>query len=430
MTVPKESVFTCAGCGRSFKASIDTKIFKCASCQDLINTVDDSARPQAGKIVCGSCWSATQLRDQLWKTSEALFGETQPGEAETHNHDNSAVITELEAKLAVATDGREVALRERDLAMEVRQKLERTLGDFLGKFATAREAELKVMKERENALENVRKMKSKITELETQVALAEETANDALSERNSFAESQLELEDKVAELECRLMEPAPETVPVAAKSRGSSARMASFADARVNEMQLKLEAAQAELARFRQESEEDRQHLRAKVADLHGDLVAEQVDKVQFLAEKDMAVAATHEANAKLEDVNARMAKIQESQAALAKAVEDAQRALAREQEETQKTKAQLATLREAAISSLEPMAAEINSALKALAAEAETIQKSAQTPETAAALQRLNEQVTAVRRQLVGRIAMVMGVPVSDSQQAPAVESNLGSVA
>ena len=420
MTVPKESVFTCAGCGRSFKATIDTKVFKCASCQDVINTVDDSARAQPGKIVCGSCWSGTQLRDQLWKTSEALFGETQPGEAEQHSHDNSAVIAELEAHLAIASEGRVIALRERDLAQEVRQKLERTLGDFLAKFATAREAELKVMKERDAALEASRALKQKNSELETQVALAEETANDALSERNAFAESQLELEDKVAELECRLMEPEASAAPL--KARGSSARMASFADARINDLQLKLEAAQAELARFKQESEEHRGQLRAKVADLHGDLVAEQIDKVQFLAEKDMAVAAHHEAAAKVEDLNARLAKIQEAQAALTKNLEEAQRTVAREQEEAQKAKAQLATLREAAISSLEPMSAEINSALKALSAEADAIQKSAQTPETVAALQRLNEQMTAVRRQLVGRIAMVMGVPVSDSQEIPAV--------
>ncbi len=421
MTVPKESVFTCAGCGRSFKAALDTKIFKCASCQDVINTVDDSARAQPGKMVCGSCWSGTQLRDQLWKTSEALFGETQPGEAEKHSHDNSAVIAELEAHLAIASEGRVIALRERDLAQEVRQKLERTLGDFLAKFATAREAELKVMKERDAALEASRVLKQKNSELETQVALAEETANDALNERNSFAESQLELEDKVAELECRLMEPeAPAAAPI--KARGSSARMASFADARINDLQLKLEASQAELARYKQESEENRAQLRAKVADLHGDLVAEQIDKVQFLAEKDMAVAAHHEAAAKVEDLNARLAKTQDAQAALTKSLDEVQRTVAKEQEEAQKAKAQLATLREAAISSLEPMSAEINSALKALSAEADAIQKSAQTPETVAALQRLNEQMTSVRRQLVGRIAMVMGVPVSDSQEIPAV--------
>jgi hypothetical protein len=424
MPVSKENICTCAGCGRSFKAALDTKIFKCASCQDLINATDDANRPQAGKIVCGSCWSGAQLRDQLWKTSEELFGETQPGAGHSAcgKDDHSAALAELEAKLAVASDGREIALRERDLAMEVRQKLERTLADFLGKFAIAREAELKAVKEKDAALELARTLKSKIGDVQTQLDLAQETERDALTERNTFAEKQADLEAQLLDLEQKLAH-LPDMTNIS--SRLSSARMTAVSmapDGRLSELQNKLIASQEELARFREESEQDRAALRSKIADLHGELVAAQVDRVALLAEKEVVVASRHEADAKFEDLSARLARTQETLAAATKESESTARIVAREREDSQKAKEELAVLREAAIAALEPMAGEINSALQGLTAEAGAIRQKSTNAEDAESLDRLGEKLTSVRRQLLKRISMVLGVPAADSHQMPQV--------
>lgn len=431
MLVSKDNVCTCAGCGRSFKAGFDdTKVFKCASCQDLINAADDSSRPQSGKIVCGSCWSGVQLRDQLWKTSEELFGETQPGAGHSKypQQDHSAALAEVEAKLAVSTDGREIALRELDLAMEVRQKLERTLSDFLGKFAVARGAELKAIKERDAAVEMARGLKSKLGDLQTQLDLAQETERDALSERNSFAEKQADLETQLLDLEKKLA-CLPDMTSIS--SRLSSARMTAVSmapDGRLTEIQNKLNASQEELVRLREESEHDRSALRARIAELHGELVAAQVDRVALLAEKEIVIASRHEADTKFEDLTARLSRTQDLLATTTKEQETLARLLAQEREESRKAKAELSVLREAAIASLEPIAGDINAALKGLAVEAGTIRQTAANPAAAESLERLGEKMNAFRRQIVGRISLVLGIPAAESREMPRVD--LGSIA
>ena len=406
---------TCAGCGRPFKTSLENKTFKCASCQDIVGLMEDHSRPNAGKVICGECWAAVQLREQLSRASENLFGGGSNGAASTYQpqaneqvHALETTIGELEARLAMAEDTRDAAVREREIAAEARGKVERTMGEFLGKFATARQSELNAARERDNATESIRTLKHQLSELEIQLKLSQETERDAFAERNTFAEQNADLKAHVEELEMRL-----NTIQSAAAqhatARMTSSRMQAVLDGRLSDVQVRMNAVNDELARLKQQAQSESERLKARIADLHGDLVAAQVDRVELTAERDLMSAKSQESDAMLADLTQRHARMQESHQ---KAIAECESALAcfkREQEESRRLATELSKLRAAVVQALEPLAGDIDAEMQRL-----------QTILAAGPAERSAEQIAAARATIVGRVQSVLGGgPKTPSQHA-----------
>jgi chromosome segregation ATPase len=403
-------ILTCAGCGRPFKASLENKSYKCASCQDIISASQDNSRLHAGKVVCGECWAAVELREQLSRASENLFGGN--GSAATYQpqlneqvHALETTIGELEARLALAVDNCDAAVREREIAAEARGKVEKTLSEFLGKFASARQGEMTAARERDSAAESVRSLRQQLSELEIQLKLSQETERDAFAERNTFAEQNADLKAHVEELEMRLAN-IQSAAAQHATARMSSSRMQAVLDGKLSDVQVRLNAVTDELARFKQQAQAECDRLKSKVGDLHGDLVAAQVDRVELTAEKELLEAKNQEAAAKLADVTQRYTKIQEAHQ---KAIAECESALAsfkREQDESRRLNAEMAKLRNAVVQALEPLAedvaAEMTRLHQLLAADAAAAQ-----------------HVAAARSAIVGRVQSVLGGPRTPTQHA-----------
>src|SRR5581483_10171798 len=132
------------------------------------------------------------------------------------------------------------------------------------------------------------------------------------AERNTFAEQNADLKAQVEELEMRLAN-IQSAAAQHATARMSSSRMQAVLDGKLADVQTRLNAVTEELARFKQQAQAESDRLKSKVSDLHGDLIAAQVDGMEVTAQKEMLAARTQEAEAKLADLSTRHSKIQEA---------------------------------------------------------------------------------------------------------------------
>ena len=273
-----EAILTCASCGKSFKGSPGSKKFHCATCHEV--TTVGTQGGGSGKILCGNCWSSMELREELYKTSQSpLFGGGGDNAVADQKliEDNRALeerLTEMQTRLTLLEEGKAAALRERDFAAESRAKLEKTLAEFLGKFASVREAEVVAMKERDSAREQCRTLERKMKELAEQLSLAQETEAAAMSERNGAATARAELE------------------------------------AQMDDYRRKLALAEEALA---QERGSQRKGLDAKVMELEALVAQARENESKLAAERTTAMKAKAELELKVNDLQAKLASMQEN---------------------------------------------------------------------------------------------------------------------
>src|SRR5207248_5235099 len=117
-----------------------------------------------------------------------------------------------------------------------------------------------------------------------------------------------DLQAHVEELEMRLNS-IQSAAAQHATARMSSSRMQAVLDGKLSDVQVRMNAVTEELARFKQQAQDESERLKSKISGLHGDLVAAQVDAMEVTAERDMLAAKTEEAEAKLADLTQRHAK-------------------------------------------------------------------------------------------------------------------------
>jgi len=470
MSEGSETILNCASCGKSFKGSPGSKKFHCASCHEVTG-VGGSAQGGAGKILCGNCWSSMELREELSKTSQTLLGaDGGTGAADQHLIESNRALeerlTEIQTRFILAEEGRAAALRERDISTEARAKLEKTLAEFLGKFASVREAEVVAMKERDSAREQCRALDRKMKDLNTQLQLAQETEAAAMAERNGAATARAEIEGKFDDLQ-RQYNSAQESLT---QERGSQRKSldarimeleAQVAQARESESKLSVERTTAMKAKAElelkasdlqtrvaslQEKLEQAQNdapsaeLENRVGDLHGELVAAQVENMQICAERDMAVTARQELDAKLADLNNRLAAAHEAQVTAAKERDEAlasAKASSGDNADVAAVRMELNRLREAAVTALEPLGLECNTKMKDLMAETELVlgearQARDQALERFDSLEKmlgsLRGNINLARRHVTGRVSMVLGSPAGESGFSPSMAPASGS--
>ena len=383
MSDSHQTILTCVSCGNTFTGPAHGKKFKCAGCQDILTSLDDTGLNR-GKVLCGNCWSGIELRDELCKASEKLFGGP-GGEADGKllqaNKDLEARMLELQTRLVISEESLLGAQRERDAAIELRRALD-----------------------------------VKLSELKTELDLARETEQAALDERNGATGMCVELEEKLAALQ----EPLRAAREAAVKERDSSnARRVLEERASVLEAELMVackagRAAAAERDAFCKQLAE----LSANQCELQGELASAREAQVATFKEREAAARTSRELEARIVELQAEFAA-----AAAARETEA--------QHEQVELRREIEQLKAAAASALEPLGRECNRNMGDLEVESVGLLEACRRSREEATLRieriallttDLKEHLNAVRRQVVTRVASVLGSPPAESGLASAV--------
>jgi len=410
-------VLTCDSCGKQYRALPGAE------------TV-----PESERVLCSTCWAEAELRVELEKAEKNLtstgFISKDPDTAMMHKcSELEGEITELRTRLTLKEEAELTALKERELAIESRQKLEKTLAEFLTRFAATRHAESTASRE----LDSVRKeSQSTIVGLRSQLDSSGQIQKAFEMERNI----RTQLESKVCELTA-IVAHERDVHSAELKNREKSSEATRELEAQVLQLNTQLSAFHDEKSALDKKSSESTELIESLEKDIS--LLRSQVTELQF--SQTSTATVSEERDAALRDRQTLQIEVSELKEWL-KIAQEAQMASVREREEAIE---QLKNFRDAALSCLEPMGMECNRDMKELISENESVLGEARRlrEETASRMDKLERMsgdlrthMNNVRRQITSRLSNVLGTsanlsglhgaifPASPSPAQPVVES------
>lgn len=104
-----------------------------------------------------------------------------PPDANTDCMELQAHVAEMQARLSLVEQSHAVLVKERDAADEARQKLEKTLAEFLTRFAAVRDTQAAAFKEINKLKAERRDLEAQIVGLKEQLVVAEQARGEALA---------------------------------------------------------------------------------------------------------------------------------------------------------------------------------------------------------------------------------------------------------